>query len=55
MDSPSPVPPYLRVDDPSACVNASNIAFWRSSGIPMPLSVTVNCRFTQFGALTLLC
>ena len=38
--SPKPVPPLLRVIDPSACVNASKINRSFSAGIPMPVSST---------------
>src|SRR5581483_9519800 len=40
MVSPSPVPPYFRVDDVSACENASKIVACLSSEIPMPVSAT---------------
>ena len=41
MASPSPVPPNRRVIDESACVNASKIEACFSSGMPIPVSVTV--------------
>ena len=37
---PNPLPPYLRVVDPSAWVNLSKIDFCWSSGIPIPVSCT---------------
>ena len=40
MESPRPVPPYLRVVEPSAWVNGVKMAARRSSGIPMPVSRT---------------
>ena len=40
MASPSPVPPYLRLVDASACWNASKMIFCFSSGMPMPVSET---------------
>src|ERR1700726_2890506 len=39
--SPSPVPPNLRVDDESACENASKINCCLSLGIPIPVSRTL--------------
>ena len=39
IDRPSPVPPYLRLVEPSACWNASKISLSLSGGIPMPVSV----------------
>ena len=36
IDSPRPVPPYLREVVPSACWNASKIRYSLSSGIPTP-------------------
>ena len=41
MARPSPVPPYLRVVEPSACVNASKISCCFSRGMPMPVSLTL--------------
>ena len=40
MASPSPLPPYFRVVELSACVNASNSVAWTSGAIPMPVSRT---------------
>ena len=40
MDSPRPVPPYLRAVEPSACWNASKMMRCLSFGMPMPVSVT---------------
>src|SRR5581483_8230340 len=42
IESPRPVPPYLRVVDASACWNASKKIFCLSSAIPTPVSVTRN-------------
>ena len=44
MESPSPVPPYLRLVVPSACWNASKMIFCLFLGIPMPVSITENRR-----------
>ena len=41
MVRPSPVPPYLRVVEVSSCSNARKIFACLSSGMPMPVSVTV--------------
>ena len=41
--SPSPVPPYFRVVELSACANGSKINSRLFSGIPMPVSETVKC------------
>jgi hypothetical protein len=40
IDSPSPVPPYLRLVVPSACWNASKMMRCLSGAMPMPVSVT---------------
>jgi hypothetical protein len=40
IDSPSPVPPYLRLVVPSACWNASKITGSFSGAMPMPVSET---------------
>ncbi len=40
MDRPSPVPPYLRLVVPSACLNASKITSILLAAIPIPVSVT---------------
>ena len=40
IDSPSPVPPYLRLVVPSACWNASKIISSFPAGMPMPVSRT---------------
>ena len=47
MVRPSPVPPYRRVVDPSACWNAPKIASCLSAGMPMPVSATATCRRTS--------
>jgi hypothetical protein len=41
MDRPRPVPPYLRLVEPSACWNASKMTFCLSGGMPMPVSLTL--------------
>ena len=41
---PSPVPPYLRVVDPSACANGSKMRACASSLSPIPVSTTSNSR-----------
>jgi hypothetical protein len=38
--SPSPLPPYFRVVEESACVNAPKIESALSRGIPIPVSLT---------------
>ena len=43
---PSPVPPYLRVVELSACVNGSRISCCFSAGIPIPVSLTATCKVT---------
>ena len=40
IDSPSPVPPYLRLVVPSACRNGSKISCCLSRAMPMPVSAT---------------
>src|SRR5688500_5184102 len=47
MESPSPVPPYLRLVVPSACWNASKIRRCFSFGIPTPVSATANARTSE--------
>ena len=42
IDSPSPVPPYLRLVVPSACWKASKIISSLPAGMPMPVSRTAN-------------
>ena len=44
MLRPRPVPPYLRVVEPSACVNASKMPCCFAAGMPMPVSRTENCK-----------
>lgn len=39
---PNPVPPYLRVIEPSAWSKALKMRAWSTTGIPMPVSVTSN-------------
>src|SRR6476620_1470607 len=41
IDRPRPVPPYLRLVVPSACWNSSKTSRSLSSGMPMPVSVTL--------------
>ena len=50
---PRPVPPYLRLVEPSACWNASKMICCLSAGMPMPVSVTANAS-TSGGAVQLL-
>ncbi|MNF99744.1 hypothetical protein D3C84_826570 [compost metagenome] len=38
IDNPKPVPPYLRLVEPSACWKASNMMFCFSLEIPIPVS-----------------
>ena len=40
MARPKPVPPYLRLVEPSACWNASKMICCLSDGMPMPVSET---------------
>ncbi len=40
MESPRPVPPYLRLVVPSACWNDSKMMRCLSAGMPMPVSST---------------
>ncbi len=40
IDSPRPVPPYLRLVVPSACWKASKMIFCLFLGMPMPVSTT---------------
>ncbi len=40
MESPNPVPPNLRLVEPSACWKASNMRCCFSGGIPRPVSTT---------------
>lgn len=49
MLSPSPVPPYLRVVEPSAWVKGWNSRACCSGVMPMPLSSTSNSSSTQSG------
>ncbi len=42
IDRPSPVPPYVRSTDPSACWNASKMTRCLSGSIPTPVSRTEN-------------
>src|SRR2546425_1933329 len=41
---PSPVPPYLRVVEPSAWEKASKIICCFSIGMPIPVSLTEKCN-----------
>src|SRR5262245_37186394 len=45
MDSPSPLPPFARVLELSACWNSSKIFSWSASEIPGPVSVTDTTKF----------
>ena len=40
IDSPSPLPPFVRVLELSACWNSSKIFCWSASEIPGPVSDT---------------
>ena len=40
IDSPSPLPPYLRVVDASACSNALNRRARSCASMPIPVSLT---------------
>ena len=42
MESPRPVPPYLRLVEPSACWKASKMIFCLSFEIPIPVSLISN-------------
>jgi hypothetical protein len=44
MDSPSPVPPYLRELTSSTCVKGWKICPMSFFGIPSPVSLTETCR-----------
>ena len=44
MARPSPVPPYLRLVEPSACWKASKMICCFSVEMPMPVSVTEKCH-----------
>ena len=44
MASPSPVPPWRRVVELSACSNISKITGRFSSGMPIPVSLTAKCK-----------
>jgi hypothetical protein len=48
---PSPVPPYRRVVDASACVKASKIDACFSGGIPIPVSLTAKWRTARSSLL----
>ena len=53
IDNPRPVPPYLRLVEPSACWNASKMIFCLSLEIPIPVSLISNattfCAFNKPG------
>jgi hypothetical protein len=51
---PSPVPPYLRAIELSACAKAPKIFCCVSAEIPTPVSLTANCS-TADSALTSRC
>ena len=53
MERPSPVPPYFRVVEVSAWLNAWNKRAVCSGVIPIPLSRTENFSFTRSEALFL--
>ena len=48
--SPRPVPPYLRVVEPSACRNGSKIRAWCSDAMPIPVSCTMKRSDAVSGA-----
>ena len=48
---PRPVPPYLRVVEPSACVKAWNSRVCAAGGMPMPVSCTSKRSRTSSGRL----
>ncbi len=50
MDSPRPVPPYLRLVVPSACLNASKMTRILLAAMPMPVSVTENAIRSASGS-----
>ncbi len=50
MASPSPVPPYFREVEESACVNLLKIIFCSSGDIPIPESSTVTVIFTWWAS-----
>src|SRR6266852_5265996 len=47
MDNPSPLPPFVRVDELSACWNSPKILTWSAGSMPGPVSwtATVNDPF----------
>jgi hypothetical protein len=45
---PSPVPPWSRVVEPSACVKALKMSFVFSGGMPIPVSDTRNRNTASF-------
>ena len=45
IESPRPVPPYLRLMLPSTCLKASKIRESFSCGIPIPVSLTSKIMF----------
>ena len=49
MASPSPVPPWRRVIEASACSNISKMAACLSAGMPMPVSLTQKCSAASVG------
>ena len=49
---PRPVPPYPRLSVVSACSKALKSRLWAASGMPMPVSVTVNFRRTRRSPLS---
>ena len=49
MLSPSPVPPYLREIDPSACANGSKMVVQLVSGMPTPVSATSHLEASAGG------
>ncbi len=51
MDSPRPVPPYLRLVVPSACLNASKITRILLAAMPIPVSLTEKAISSASGSV----
>ncbi|MNQ42850.1 hypothetical protein D3C85_565600 [compost metagenome] len=54
IDSPKPVPPYLRLVEPSACWKASKIKGCLPNGIPIPVSFTIKQIILSSSVFTLI-
>ena len=48
MVNPKPVPPYLRIVEPSTWEKGSNMSAWASGTTPIPVSLTSKRRSTNF-------